>query len=63
MIGGDELNDFSLEGDYVYFDAVVMDDAEEELFDDGVESDVVSPCLFDTVTAPDGIPLNESRQR
>jgi hypothetical protein len=63
MIGGDELSDFSFDGDYLSSGTVLIEEGEEDLFDDGVESELVSPCLLDSVVAQDGVPINESRQR
>lgn len=61
MIGGDELYDLSFENSSML--SLVVDGGEEERFDDGIESDLVSPDLYDPLTFPDADCSNTSRER
>jgi hypothetical protein len=61
MIGGDELYEFPSENTLML--SVVMDGSEEERFDDGIESDLVSPDLYDPLTMTDADRTGTSRER
>ena len=61
MTGGDELYDFSSESPWI--NSLGADEGEDEGFDDGVESDLVSPDVYDFVMPPDEGRLLTSRER
>ncbi len=61
MTGGDELYDVSSENSVMF--ALGMDEGEEERFDDGIESDLVSPDFYDPLMFLDADRTSSSRER
>lgn len=63
MLGGDDLCDYGSDAHEWIAYPIGQDDDEEESFDDGIESDLVNPVFFDSLSQPSGVRLWTSRER